>query len=136
VTLAGKQEIWPVGAWASTAGLTITPGEKGKLQVAVAADVPPGLHWIRVYDPTGVSPPQPFVVGTLAERTETEDNNAPLTAEAIGTANVVINGRFAKGGDVDVFRIPLKAGQTLVASLAAHDTLGSPLDAVLQIVSA
>ncbi len=29
----------------------------------------------------------------------------------------------------------LRAGQTLVASVAAHGTLGSPMDAVLQICS-
>src|SRR5690348_4761984 len=65
VELAGKQETWPVSAWANTPGLSFTAGEKGKLKIAIAADAEPGLHWVRVYDPAGTSPPQPFVVGTL-----------------------------------------------------------------------
>ncbi len=135
VTLAGKQEPWPVNAWTSTPGLAITAGDKGKLQIAIAADAEPGLHWIRVYNAEGTSPPRPFVVGTLGERSETEGNNAPATAEAVGSASLVVNGRLAANGDVDVFRVPLAAGQTLVASLVAHETLGSPVDAVLHVVS-
>src|SRR5690606_31873787 len=82
--LVGKQETWPVSAWASTPGLTFEAGEKGKFKVTIAADAEPGLHWIRIYDPAGTSPPQPFVVGALAEHVEKEGNDAPLTAEAVG----------------------------------------------------
>jgi len=135
VELAGKQETWPVSAWASTPGLSFEAGDKGKLKITIAADAEPGLHWVRIYDPSGTSPPQPFVVGTLAEYVEKEGNNAPLTAEAVGSANVVVNGKLGSNGDVDVFRVPLTAGQTLVASLAAHETLGSPMDSVLHVVS-
>lgn len=135
VELAGKQDIWPVSAWASTAGLSFAAGDKGKLKVAIAADAESGVHWIRVYDSAGTSPPQPFVVGTLAEHVEKEGNNAPLTAEAVGSANVVVNGKLGSTGDVDVFRVPLAVGQTLVASLAGNETLGSPMDTVLHVVS-
>lgn len=135
VELVGKQETWPISAWASTPGLTFESGEKGKLKVAIAADAEPGLHWIRIYDPAGTSPPQPFVVGTLVEHVEKEGNDAPLTAEAVGSANVAVNGKLGANGDVDVFRVSLSAGQTLVASLAGHETLGSPMDSVLHVVS-
>ncbi len=135
VELAGKQETWPVSAWASAPGLSFEAGDKGKLKITIAPDAEPGLHWARIYDPAGTSPPQPFVVGTLAEHVEKEGNNAPLTAEAIGSANVVVSGKLGSNGDVDVFRVPLAAGQTLVASLVGHETLGSPMDSVLHVVS-
>ena len=46
-----------------------------------------------------------------------------------------MNGRLAKAGDVDGFAIDLNRGQTLVASLEAARHLGSPMDAILQVVS-
>jgi hypothetical protein len=36
---------------------------------------------------------------------------------------------------VDLFAVPLRAGQTLVAALEARDTLRSPMDGVLQVLS-
>src|SRR5262249_1144077 len=50
--------------------------------------------------------------------------------------NAVVNGKREKPGDVDCFAVSLKKGQTLVASLEAHHTLRSPMDAILQVVSA
>ncbi len=136
VSLAGKQEHWPVQTWVDGSGLTISASEeKGKLSIAVAPDAVPGLRWIRVYDATGTSPPRPFVVGTLGEVVETEGNNAPRTAQALATSSVIVNGKLGGGGDVDVFSLPLLDGQTLVASLSGHELLGSPMDAVLHVVS-
>src|SRR5262249_59121116 len=42
---------------------------------------------------------------------------------------------LGKDGDVDVFAVELKKGQTLVASVMAHTVLRSPMDGVLQILS-
>lgn len=136
VTLGGKHETWPVQSWVNEPGLAITPGEKGKLSIAIAADAKPGLRWIRLFDAAGTSAPQPFVVGTLPEFVESEGNNAPRTAQVLPSANVVVNGKLAPGGDVDVFRVTLAAGQTLVASLVGNGTLGSPMDTVLHVLSA
>jgi hypothetical protein len=135
VTVSGKNDPWPVQTWASTPGLSIAPGEKGKLAVTIAADAIPGLHWIRLYDASGASAPQPFVVGTLAEINETEPNNKLSEATAAGAATIV-NGKLGRREDVDLISVPLTAGQTLVASLAGHETLGSPMDSVLHLVSA
>ncbi len=135
VTLSGKLEQWPVQAWVDEPGLAITAAEeKGKLSVAVADDAIPGPRWIRVYDAFGTSVPLPFIVGTLGETVEKEPNNAPATAQALDSSNVVVNGKLA-GKDVDVFSVPLAAGQTLVASLTGHEGLASPMDAVMHIVS-
>ena len=51
------------------------------------------------------------------------------------SASTTVNGRLAKAGDVDGFAVSLTRGQTLVASLEAERPLGSPMDAVLQVVS-
>lgn len=135
VTLSGKLEQWPVQVWVNEPGLTVTAAaEKGKLSVVVAADATPGPRWIRAYDSLGASDPQPFIVGTIGEAIETEPNNAAATAQKFDSSNVVVNGKLARE-DVDVFSVPLMAGQTLVASLTGHEGLASPMDAVLHVVS-
>src|SRR5207248_7318196 len=55
--------------------------------------------------------------------------------QALPAPNVVVNGRLEKDGDVDVFAVELRKGQTLVASLTAYSVLRSPMDGVLQILS-
>jgi hypothetical protein len=135
VTLSGKLDQWPVHAWVDEPGLTVTAAtEKGKLSIAIAADAAPGPRWIRVYDSLGTSAPQPFIAGTLGEVVESEPNNSPAAAQVLDASNVVVNGKLS-GKDVDVFSVPLAAGQTLVASLTGHEGLSSPMDAVMHIVS-
>mgnify|MGYP002528134043 CR=1 FL=1 len=68
----------------------------------------------------------------LDELVETEPNDALDQGQAISGATI-INGRLEKRGDVDSFQLDLKAGQTLVAALDASRTLGSPMDAVMQV---
>ena len=77
---------------------------------------------------------RPFVIGTLAEVAEKEPNNSAKEAQKLDSSQVVVNGVLDKGGDVDTFAVSLKAGQTLVASLMAKGTLGSPMDGVLQVL--
>ncbi|MCA9019270.1 MAG: PPC domain-containing protein, partial [Planctomycetaceae bacterium] len=48
---------------------------------------------------------------------------------------VTINGVLAKSGDVDTFQVKLKKGQTLIASQTANEQLGSPMDALLQVLN-
>jgi hypothetical protein len=136
VAVGGTLPNWPAQTWVDGAGLTLSPKEeKGKLTVMVAADAVPGTRWIRVYDAAGASAPIPFIVGTLPETLETEPNNTPAKALPPLTSPAVANGRLAPGGDVDLWPVALRQGQTLVASLAAHEALGSPVDAVMQVVS-
>jgi hypothetical protein len=126
---------WPVQAWVDRPGLTISaPNEKHNLAVVIAPEAAPGVYWVRLYDSEGAAAPLPFVVGTLSELTEAEGNDALSEAQAAGSSSVVVNGKLARRGDVDLFAVTLARGQTLVASLAARETLGSPMDAVLHIV--
>jgi hypothetical protein len=135
-TFNGNFPTWPVQAWSDAPGMSFAPAEKkGEVTITITADAAPGTRWLRLYDAAGVSEPVAFVVGTLAEVVEKEPNNSARQAQAVPAAASIANGRLAAGGDSDHFSVPLAAGQTLVASLAAHETLGSPLDAVLHVVS-
>lgn len=137
VTAAGSFERWPVGAWASCPGVAVKAGKtRGKLTVKVGADVPPGVCWIRLHDEQGASDLRPFLIGTLPEVLEREPNDAPTSAQTLPASRVTINGRLEKAGDVDVFALELRKGQTLVAAVEANRVLKSPMDPVLQVVSA
>ncbi len=122
-------------AWVSRDGLKIEFPESGnKFKVTATDAATPGLYWIRLFNAEGASPLRPFVIGTLAEVVEKEPNNSAKDAQKLESSQVVVNGVLDKGGDVDTFAVSLKAGQTLVASMMAKGTLGSPMDGVLQVL--
>ncbi len=122
-------------AWVSRAGLKIDFAESGnKFKVTIAETAAPGVCWLRVFNGEGASSLRPFVIGTLPEVAEKEPNNAAKEAQKLESSQVVVNGVLEKSGDVDTFAVSLKAGQTLVASLVAKQTLGSPMDGVLQVL--
>lgn len=136
VTAGGKFESWPVNATVDRPGLTVECGEdKGKLKLNASESATPGLYWIRLYAPEGATNALPFIVGTLPETEEVEPNNAPSQPQSISSQATVINGRLGGNNDVDTFAVELSAGATLVAAVDAHETLGSPMDTVLQVLS-
>ncbi|MEX1229429.1 MAG: hypothetical protein WEB58_04260 [Planctomycetaceae bacterium] len=125
---------WPVNIWAP--GVEIVPGEeKGKIDVAIPADLQTDRIWLRVHDAEGASSPAPFLIGGLPEVVETELNNAPENAQSLTQTEAVVNGVLQSGGDVDAFSLELAAGQTVALSVDAHGKLGSPVDTVVQIAS-
>ncbi len=137
ITAAGTFDRWPVRAWTDRKGIDIRPAKsRGKLTVTVAADAVPGTCWVRLYDYQGASALRPFIIGTLPEVMEQEPNDDPKKPQVLASPSVVVNGRLNKAGDVDGFAVKLKKGETLVASVEANRTLGSPMDAVLQFLSA
>jgi hypothetical protein len=137
VTASGNMDPWPVQAWCSGKGIGIKAAkEKGKFAVAIAADVSAGFYWMRLTNADGASEQRPFFVGSLPEVLEAEPNDDPKKPQALSDPNVVVNGRLNPVGDVDHFAVELKKGQTLVASLQAYSVLRSPMDGVLQILSA
>ena len=137
VSAGGTFERWPVRAWVDRKGVEVKAAkDRGKLTVTVAADAAPGVCWVRLHDEQGASALRPFVVGTLPEVTEQEPNDDAGKPQALPSSSVVVNGRLAKAGDVDCFAVKLRKGETLVASLDAQRTLGSPMDGVLQVLSA
>jgi len=137
VIATGTFASWPVQVWTSHAGIVVSPGKTpGQAKVAVAADVPCGVHWFRVFDDTGASGLRPFLVNQLPELEETEPNDDFAKPHLIAKSSVIINGRLTKNDDVDHFAVTLKIGQTLVAAIEAARLLRSPVDPVLQILSA
>lgn len=136
VTSGGTFAKWPPLIWVDGPGLKIEPAaDQGKLNVTAAADALPGLYWVRLMDAEGASVPRPFFVGTLPETLEQEPNDAPKKPQEVASSSI-INGKLLKANDTDHFAVGLKQGETLVASLMAHQLLGSPMDSVLQVCSA
>lgn len=135
VTAAGSFSNWPVSVWVDREGIQVEPDkDKGKFKINIA-DNASGVYLLRFHDGEGATQLRPFAVDSLPELVETEPNEELTAANKIAQSSI-INGRLEKGGDIDGFVIELKAGQTLVASLDANQTFGSPMDAVLQICSA
>lgn len=138
VTVGGKAPKWPAQVWVDRPGVQVAAREKqGELDVTIAPDAPLGVYWLRLYDADGAAAPRPFVVGGVAEAGEREPNGALAEAQSFdgSPTAVLVNGQLGKSGDVDVFVVPARAGQTLVADFDAQFPLGSPVDAVLQLVS-
>jgi hypothetical protein len=135
MTATGSFDTWPVQTWCNSPGIVVKAEKtKGQFAVILAKDVPLGVHWLRFHDETGASSLRPFIVGDRPEVAETEPNDDLKTAPIV-VLPAVVNGVLAKSGDVDAYRVKLIKGQTLVASLEAHRTLRSPMDAILQLVS-
>ncbi|KPK50080.1 MAG: hypothetical protein AMK72_03035 [Planctomycetes bacterium SM23_25] len=100
-------------------------------------DTGPGDGWIRYASCRHggfVSNPIPYAVDTLPECEESESNDTMRDAQRIGMPKI-INGRIARAGDVDMFRIEGDAGDRIVAEVSAR-RLSSPLDSLLRLIDA
>ncbi|HEX2948424.1 MAG TPA: PPC domain-containing protein, partial [Armatimonadota bacterium] len=84
--------------------------------------------------PADVDPRLPFVDSQIAQRSESEPNNTGKASQKI-TLPQLVKGCIAKPGDVDVFQLTGKAGDTIVAEVYAR-RLGSPMDSLLRIIAA
>lgn len=136
VTIQGTFKSWPMQIWTDRDDVQITALKaRGKLQIKANADAIPGICWIRIHDKNGASNLRPIQIGALPEITEQEPNNSPDKPHTLSTTRLTVNGQLAARGDVDVYAVSLKKGQTLVASMVAHEKLRSPMDAILQILS-
>jgi hypothetical protein len=86
----------------------------------------PGTNLLSAY--------MPFAVDEFPEVREREPNNPSATAQPLSLP-VIVNGRIETPGDIDVFQIEGKAGDTIAAEVTAR-RLNSPLDSVLKICAA
>jgi len=88
-----------------------------------------------VQDPY-TAPPDLFAkdVKSLQNPDENEPNNTPARASRIYMPKLV-TGRIEKPGDIDLFRLEGRAGDTIVAEVYGR-RLGSPLDSLLRLLDA
>lgn len=101
-------------------------GHELRATLEIAADAAPGRRCVRVLNEgSGLTNMAWFVVGSLPEVIEAEPNNDAAKPQDVN-APVVVNGQVNPAADVDVYRFSAKAGQKLVACIAAHsiDTHG------------
>ncbi len=136
VKISGNLDKKPVSVWASRDGLTakVDP-EKSTAEITIADDAEPGLIWLRFTNQEGTSVLRPFEIGVLPEVQEKEPNNLPDQATPGDAPAFVANGILHAANEVDCFAIDVPAGSTLVASMDAHRSFGSPMDGLIQIVS-
>jgi hypothetical protein len=137
VKFAGKVGDGDVTLDAQPGGITFQLAEdRQSATLDVAADALPGVQWLRLKNPHGATELFPFFVGLVPESGETEPNNRLAEAQAVVLPSVTINGVFQDSRDVDTFAVDLTAGQSLVAVMQAAEPFGSPMDGVVQIVTA
>lgn len=108
--------------------------KKKSLKIAIPKTANPGMCWLRFHNAEGASPLRAFEIDALPGVNEKEPNDSPSQAQKLKGPSV-IDGVLSKRGEADTFAIEVKRGQTLVASMRANRTLGSPMDGVLQIVT-
>lgn len=90
-------------------------------ELEIAPDAPLGRRWLRVLNErSGLTNFAYFVVSDLPEVLEAEPNADAAQAQRVDVAPVVVNGRVDPQADVDFYRFPGRAGQKIVAAIAAH----------------
>ncbi len=97
-----------------------------------AAHATPGVHLINTSRDGIWSNRVAFAVDSLPTALEREPNDSSRVAQRV-TLPVIVDGRIDRPGDRDAFAFTARAGETVVAEVAAR-RLGSPLDAVLELV--
>ena len=137
VKVSGSFPSWPAAAWTERAGTAWEPqAETGTYAVAVAPDAPLGVHLARFTSAEGATAVRRFVVGATGQVVEAEPNDRPAQALAIEELPVVVDGVLEKRGDVDLVRVRLAAGETLVAQADSNRLLRTPADLALEVVDA
>ncbi len=134
-TLAGKFDPWPPRFWIFPGDIACKPStNKNKISIEIPSGVAPGPRLIRVFNEDGVSDPRFFIVGGGRETEEKEPNNRLAEAQEVGEMPTTISGALNKNDDADCYRIDLRAGAWLEASLDSY-TLMSKVDAVFRLVT-
>ena len=92
------------------------PDRNAVARVRVSPDVKPGIHWLRVQSPHGVSTLEPFAIGDFPIIEEdSENNNSPEEAQRI-ELNHTVQGRVT-AEDMDYYVVSLSKGQRVSMEL-------------------
>jgi hypothetical protein len=100
-------------------------------EIRLTGDAPLGTRPWRLWTAQGATPALKFQVGELPEIVEDEIDGDPVPVEV--KFPVTVNGRIFPRGDVDVWTIALKQGQSVTCVVHAA-RLGSPLEARLEVL--
>jgi hypothetical protein len=137
VQFTGKLGDEPLQFWMDRPGIQWEPltveDKTNVYKATIDSLAEPGIRFVRVFNADGASKLHRFVIGTIAEMNEAEPNDTLKQSQRIETDPILINGVLQARSDVDLFRVAVKAGTTLIASVDAERDLASPLDACLQI---
>ncbi|MBM3822725.1 MAG: hypothetical protein FJ404_07565 [Verrucomicrobia bacterium] len=134
VTAIGKFNPWPVEFWSQDPAIQIRAlTNSGSIEVSVQPGVPNGPRLIRARSAGGASAPRMLLVEAREHWLEREPNDDGRRSQAIDTLPAALQGRLDKEGDVDVYRVRVEKGRTLIARLQGY-VLGSSMDAVLRLV--
>lgn len=111
-------------------GIRATLVKDTTFRVTIAADVPVGVHEVRVISALGVSNPRAFVVGRLNESVEREPNATFEAATPIKLGSTV-NGRIDGQADIDWFMFEGEKGNRVHLEIEAA-RIDSALDAAIR----
>jgi hypothetical protein len=133
IHIVGDAKPWPPNVWAEHKGIAFVAQEKEKeFKVSIAADVKPGVYFIRLFNQEGASAPCQFVVTDQVEILELEPNDHFREPQPIKPRVAWVNGRLDKGGDVDTYSVWLEEGESLMTKVEAF-SLGSTTDTLLHL---
>jgi hypothetical protein len=116
----------PPKPWISS---NIRPSEAVRVSIAIAPDAELGEHDLRLLTPGGVSLRGRFFVDELPEVTAVEPNSERADALRVESLPAVVNGQLFTtathqgGPDRGYWRLPVKAGQTLVCECHGRSLL-------------
>jgi len=135
VSASGKFPTWPLQIWSDSEAIQWNcMSDSGKLQVKISGDAIAGVHWVRLYSPSGATASVPFLVGKNPESNEAEPNDRVAEANEVPSLARTTQGILNKRGDVDLFAVTLKKDELLIASVDSQKWLSSPADVCLQIL--
>ena len=104
-------------------------------EVAIPVDERSPVLYLTAEGPAAGNHDVPFFVGDLPEGVEAEPNDELAGATRL-TLPVTMNAQFGKPGDTDLYRVTLRAGETLDVETTAHRFLRGPADTRVEILDA
>lgn len=99
-------------------GIKATHKTGNTFAVTVDAGVPAGIYEVRAHGLFGTSNPRSFVVGTLPEIIE-DNNNATMELARPVEIGSIVNGKSDGGADVDYYKVTAKKDQRLLIECAS-----------------
>ncbi len=128
--LLGATNLWS-GVGAKVIDVSATTASTARLQVALPAAVPVGIHAVRVGSTGGVSNPLLLMVDDLPSVADAGTNTSLTNAQRIASPVAVDGAAVALGSKF--YRVAVRAGERLVVEVVAQ-RLGSKLDPVLRLL--